>query len=101
MELLQHGLHRTMHRQQTRPSSALRTQFAHVLWATLKTVNPHQPAGHLGNMNELMLAGALMGVEMSMRDAGINITPGSGVAHAVDYWQKTTPVIPSRESLMA
>jgi hypothetical protein len=27
-------------------------------------------AGHLGNMNELMLAGALAGAEMSMRDAG-------------------------------
>eukprot|EP00200_Dunaliella_tertiolecta_P004805 CAMPEP_0202339556 /NCGR_PEP_ID=MMETSP1126-20121109/1365_1 /ASSEMBLY_ACC=CAM_ASM_000457 /TAXON_ID=3047 /ORGANISM="Dunaliella tertiolecta, Strain CCMP1320" /LENGTH=452 /DNA_ID=CAMNT_0048930119 /DNA_START=317 /DNA_END=1675 /DNA_ORIENTATION=+ len=57
--------------------------------------------GHLGNMNELMLAGALMGAEMSMRDAGMDIVPGSGVSRAVDYWQKTTPVIPTRESLMA
>jgi len=57
--------------------------------------------GHLGNMNELMLAGALVGVEMAMIDSGMNITPGSGVSKATEYWQKTTKVIPTRESLVA
>ncbi|KAG1661013.1 hypothetical protein FOA52_005328 [Chlamydomonas sp. UWO 241] len=57
--------------------------------------------GHLGNMNELMLAGALSGVEMAMIDCGMNITPGSGVGKAIEYWQKTAKVIRTRESLLA
>lgn len=56
--------------------------------------------GHLGNMNELMLAGALCGVEMAMIDCGMDIVPGSGVAKAIDYWQKMSKVIPTRESLL-
>ncbi|KAG2490049.1 hypothetical protein HYH03_011514 [Edaphochlamys debaryana] len=56
--------------------------------------------GHLGNMNELMLVGALGGVEMAMIDAGMSIRPGSGVGKAVEYWQKTGAVIKTRESLM-
>lgn len=55
--------------------------------------------GHLGNMNELMLVGALGGAEMAMRDAGMDIKPGSGVGAAVAYWHKTSAVIPTRESL--
>lgn len=51
-------------------------------------------------MNELMLAGALSGAEMAMIDSGIKLTPGSGVGKAVDYWQKTSKVIRSRESLV-
>ncbi len=38
--------------------------------------------GHIGDLNELMLLGALAGVEMAMLDAGIRIEPGSGVAAA-------------------
>lgn len=38
--------------------------------------------GHIGDLNELMLMGALAGVEMAMLDAGIRIEPGSGVAAA-------------------
>jgi alanine-glyoxylate transaminase / serine-glyoxylate transaminase / serine-pyruvate transaminase len=56
--------------------------------------------GHLGNMDELMLSSALCGAEMAMIDAGIPITPGSGVSKAIDYWQKTSKVIKTRERLM-
>eukprot|EP00887_Chlorella_sp_A99_P004003 scaffold11.g4003.t1 len=57
--------------------------------------------GHLGNMDEVMLAGALAGTEMALIDAGVPVAPGSGVANAVDYWQRTSRVIPTRESLLA
>ncbi|CAG9462429.1 unnamed protein product [Pedinophyceae sp. YPF-701] len=53
--------------------------------------------GHLGNMDELMLCSALCGVEMSMIDAGMKITPGTGVAKAIEYFQQTSAVIPTRE----
>ncbi len=43
--------------------------------------------GHLGDLNELMLMGALAGAEMSMLDVGIEVTPGSGVAAAANYWR--------------
>lgn len=56
--------------------------------------------GHLGNMNELMLASALSGAEMAMVDAGMDIKFGSGVSKALEYWQKTVKTIPTRESLM-
>lgn len=58
-------------------------------------------AGHLGNMNELMLVSALAGAEMAMRDAGMDIKPGSGVGRAVEYWHSTSKVIPTRESVLA
>lgn len=48
--------------------------------------------GHLGDLNELMLAGALAGVEMAMLDVGIRIEPGSGVAAAQNYWRAHSPV---------
>ncbi|MFD0916652.1 aminotransferase class V-fold PLP-dependent enzyme [Pseudahrensia aquimaris] len=38
--------------------------------------------GHLGNLNEIMVLQALAGSEMAMRDSGINIELGSGVAAA-------------------
>jgi alanine-glyoxylate transaminase/serine-glyoxylate transaminase/serine-pyruvate transaminase len=38
--------------------------------------------GHLGDLNELMLLGALSGAEMAMRDVGIEVELGSGVAAA-------------------
>src|SRR5882762_7993928 len=36
--------------------------------------------GHIGDLNELMLLGALSGAEMAMLDVGVKIEPGSGVA---------------------
>ncbi|HSC59348.1 MAG TPA: aminotransferase class V-fold PLP-dependent enzyme [Gemmatimonadales bacterium] len=43
--------------------------------------------GHLGDLNELMLHGALAGVEMALRDCGVALAPGSGVAAAEEYWR--------------
>lgn len=45
--------------------------------------------GHLGDLNELMLLGALAGTEMTLLDAGITITPGAGVA-AAESWYRST-----------
>ncbi len=53
--------------------------------------------GHLGDMNELMLMGAIAGSEMAMRDVGIKVTPGSGVAAAGEYWRNTAAPLPKRE----
>ena len=53
--------------------------------------------GHLGDLNELMLLGAIAGAEMAMRDVGMKITPGSGVAAAEEYWRSTAPALPKRE----
>jgi alanine-glyoxylate transaminase/serine-glyoxylate transaminase/serine-pyruvate transaminase len=44
--------------------------------------------GHLGDLNELMLIAALAGAEMSMRDVGIDVAAGSGVAAAEEFWRK-------------
>lgn len=53
--------------------------------------------GHLGDLNELMLAGGLAGAEMAMRDAGIKVTPGSGVGAAQEYWRSTAPPLAKRD----
>ncbi|MGI8818089.1 MAG: aminotransferase class V-fold PLP-dependent enzyme [Gemmatimonadales bacterium] len=53
--------------------------------------------GHLGDLNELMLLGAIAGAEMAMRDVGMKITPGSGVAAAEEYWRSTATALPKRE----
>ncbi|HTO84001.1 MAG TPA: aminotransferase class V-fold PLP-dependent enzyme [Methylomirabilota bacterium] len=45
--------------------------------------------GHLGDLNELMLMMALAGAEMTMRDVGMDIVPGSGVAAAEEYYRST------------
>ncbi|HWG70029.1 MAG TPA: aminotransferase class V-fold PLP-dependent enzyme [Steroidobacteraceae bacterium] len=47
--------------------------------------------GHLGDLNELMLLGALSGTEMAMLDVGVKIEPGSGVAAAQNYWRSHSP----------
>jgi alanine-glyoxylate transaminase/serine-glyoxylate transaminase/serine-pyruvate transaminase len=47
--------------------------------------------GHLGDLNELMLLGAIAGAEMVMLDVGIKLEPGSGVAAAQNYWRKNYP----------
>jgi alanine-glyoxylate transaminase/serine-glyoxylate transaminase/serine-pyruvate transaminase len=48
--------------------------------------------GHLGDLNELMLLGAIAGAEMAMLDVGVKIEPGSGVAAAQTYWRNHSPV---------
>jgi alanine-glyoxylate transaminase/serine-glyoxylate transaminase/serine-pyruvate transaminase len=53
--------------------------------------------GHLGDMNEVSLLGALAGAEMTMRDVGMDIAPGSGVGAAVEYFQATSKTIPTRD----
>ena len=53
--------------------------------------------GHLGDLNELMLLGGIAGAEMAMRDVGVKVTPGSGVAAASDYWRSTATPLPQRD----
>ncbi len=53
--------------------------------------------GHLGDLNELMLLGAIAGAEMAMRDAGVKLTSGSGVAAAEDYYRSTAPALSRRD----
>jgi len=43
--------------------------------------------GHLGDLNELMLLGAIAGAEMAMRDTGIEVELGSGVAAAQAHFR--------------
>ncbi|MEM7121742.1 MAG: aminotransferase class V-fold PLP-dependent enzyme [Pseudomonadota bacterium] len=44
--------------------------------------------GHLGSVTELMLISALAGAEMAMRDAGIAVELGSGVAAAQSWYRE-------------
>ena len=53
--------------------------------------------GHLGDLNELMLLGGIAGAEMAMRDAGIKVTAGSGVAAASEYWRSTAAPLSQRD----
>jgi len=48
--------------------------------------------GHLGDLNELMVLGALAGSEMAMLDVGVKIAPGSGVAAAQKYFRSNDNV---------
>lgn len=43
--------------------------------------------GHLGDLNELMCLMAIGGAEMAMRDLGVPVEAGSGVAAAGDYYR--------------
>jgi len=45
--------------------------------------------GHLGDLNELMVLTALAGSEMALRDAGIPLALGSGVAAAQEHYRQT------------
>ena len=45
--------------------------------------------GHIGDMNDVSLLGAIAGVEMALLDNGIAIQPGSGVAAAIEYYRTT------------
>jgi alanine-glyoxylate transaminase/serine-glyoxylate transaminase/serine-pyruvate transaminase len=53
--------------------------------------------GHLGDLNELMLIGGIAGAEMAMRDVGMKVTPGSGVAAAEEYWRTSAKPLEKRE----
>jgi alanine-glyoxylate transaminase / serine-glyoxylate transaminase / serine-pyruvate transaminase len=53
--------------------------------------------GHLGDLNELMLLGGIAGAELAMRDVGMNVELGAGVAAAQEYWQATAAPLPKRE----
>ncbi len=44
--------------------------------------------GHLGDLNALMLLGALAGTEMALQDAGIGVPPGAGVAAAQAWYRE-------------
>lgn len=44
--------------------------------------------GHHGDLNELMCLGALSAAEMAMRDEGISLEPGSGVAAAQEFYRE-------------
>ncbi|MGH8645502.1 MAG: aminotransferase class V-fold PLP-dependent enzyme [Gammaproteobacteria bacterium] len=46
--------------------------------------------GHLGDMNELMILTPITGAEMAMKDLGIPIELGSGVAAAQEYLRQTS-----------
>lgn len=43
--------------------------------------------GHLGDLNELMILGALSGVEMALCDVGVEVTLGSGVGRAQEVYR--------------
>lgn len=43
--------------------------------------------GHLGDLNEIMCLQAIAGSEMAMRDLGIPVEAGSGVAAAIEYYR--------------
>lgn len=45
--------------------------------------------GHLGALDEVMIGGALFGVEMALRDSGIKIELGSGTGAAAQYFSET------------
>ncbi|HXZ49013.1 MAG TPA: aminotransferase class V-fold PLP-dependent enzyme [Usitatibacter sp.] len=57
--------------------------------------------GHLGDLNELMLLGALAGVEMAMLDCGVEIEAGRGVAAAEAAWRRARSAQPEAVSLAA
>jgi len=49
--------------------------------------------GHLGDLNELMILTPLVGAEMAMKDLGLPIELGSGVAAAQEYLRRTAVAV--------
>jgi alanine-glyoxylate transaminase/serine-glyoxylate transaminase/serine-pyruvate transaminase len=47
--------------------------------------------GHIGNINEIMILQALAGCEMALRDVGVSVAAGSGVAAAQEHFRQTAP----------
>ncbi|MBE1205350.1 aminotransferase class V-fold PLP-dependent enzyme [Aminobacter carboxidus] len=43
--------------------------------------------GHLGWVNEVMMCGAISAAEMSLRDVGVKVQPGSGVGAALEHYR--------------
>lgn len=52
--------------------------------------------GHLGDLNEITLLAGLAGTEMAMRDVGIKVELGKGVAAAQQYWIETQRPLPAK-----
>jgi alanine-glyoxylate transaminase/serine-glyoxylate transaminase/serine-pyruvate transaminase len=52
--------------------------------------------GHMGDLNELMLLGAIAGAEMALADAGVAMKSGSGVAAAADWYRSSAPALAAR-----
>lgn len=57
--------------------------------------------GHMGDLNELMLLGAIAGAEMAMLDVGMQIELGSGVAAAATYYRDTAAPLGARDATAA
>ena len=47
--------------------------------------------GHIGHINEIMILQALAGCEMALRDVGVPVAAGSGVAAAQEHFRETAP----------
>ena len=45
--------------------------------------------GHLGDLNEMMVLTPIAGAEMAMKDLGLPVKLGSGVAAAQEYLRST------------
>lgn len=55
--------------------------------------------GHLGRISEIQLLSGIAGAEMAMRDIGIPVEAGSGVAAAEEYYRQTaTPIAVAQAS---
>jgi alanine-glyoxylate transaminase/serine-glyoxylate transaminase/serine-pyruvate transaminase len=54
--------------------------------------------GHLGDLNEITLLAGIAGAEMAMRDVGIKVELGKGVAAAQQYWIETQKPLPARKA---
>ncbi|MDX2192965.1 MAG: aminotransferase class V-fold PLP-dependent enzyme [Gemmatimonadales bacterium] len=57
--------------------------------------------GHLGEMNEITLLAGIGGAEMAMRDVGIKVPYGAGVAAAQQYWAETQVPLPAKVAPVA
>jgi alanine-glyoxylate transaminase/serine-glyoxylate transaminase/serine-pyruvate transaminase len=49
--------------------------------------------GHIGHVNEIMMLQALAGCEMALRDVGVPVAAGSGVAAAEEHFRATAPKV--------
>ncbi len=45
--------------------------------------------GHIGDMNDVSMLGAIAGVEMALLDNGYDIQPGAGVGAAIEHYRTT------------
>jgi alanine-glyoxylate transaminase/serine-glyoxylate transaminase/serine-pyruvate transaminase len=50
--------------------------------------------GHIGNINEIMILQALCGIEMALKDVGVPVELGSGVAAAQQHFRQTARELP-------